>query len=493
VVRRRQLGIVVDRARVLAVAAGRLDGDEDAAEVDARQHEVAAVAPLRARRRAPRVDDRGLEVLRQLLEPRQVLLHRQARDGRAQLRVGEVVGVVAAGGDQAVDERVAVVGDRVDPVAGVAEGLQQRHGRRRRVEPDGVADPRVLGREAREHHHHLAPRRRRGAQPREAHGHARDGRAALGVGHVGRGAVEVRVGLLERHDAAEQPPVELGDRDLHRDVHRAQAGRALGPRRARARHAHRLDHRDAERGERVGAPGALVGAGRAAGRQDGDDHGVDLTLERLEDRDAAVAVRPQRLGPHAGRHAAGGGDRAGELVDERRVAGREVRAVEDDRHARSRPAGRHAVGRVRAVLGQRDRVLEPVALEQERVGQEPEQVGGVGHAAVAQVLERLGGRRRRRVAELRQLGVGLGLAAQQDEREAGAVLRGGPRAQGRDPLLPRAAAAEQAHDHDPRAVEQGVERRGVQRRRVGDAHRREAGGQRAGGAGDREQVGVGVA
>ena len=65
-----------------------------------------------------------------------------------------------------------------------------------------------------------------------------------------------------------------------------------------------------------------------------------------------------------------------------------------------------------------------------------------------------GQRRRRRAGQLGQLGVGLGLAAEQQQRHA--VARAA-RAQRGDALGPRPAPAEQARDDDARAVEQVVE------------------------------------
>ena len=53
VVRGRQLGVVVDADRVVAVAARRLDRDEDVAELEPGDHEVVAVDEAIARRRAP--------------------------------------------------------------------------------------------------------------------------------------------------------------------------------------------------------------------------------------------------------------------------------------------------------------------------------------------------------------------------------------------------------------------------------------------------------
>ena len=108
-----------------------------------------------------------------------------------------------------------------------------------------------------------------------------------------------------------------------------------------------------------------------------------------------------------------------------------------------------------------------MALEAERVGQEAQQLARVVDAAVAQVLERLRDRARRRQRELGQLRVGLGFAAEQDQRDAVALA---DRAQRRHALRPGALAAQQADDDDPRA---GHERLdvidGVRRPHLGEA------------------------
>jgi hypothetical protein len=63
-------------------------------------------------------------------------------------------------------------------------------------------------------------------------------------------------------------------------------------------------------------------------------------------------------------------------------------------------------------LGQLLGLLEAVALEKQGIGDEPEEVPRVTHAAVAQVLERLGDRARRGRGGRRKLRVGSGLPAE---------------------------------------------------------------------------------
>jgi hypothetical protein len=67
---------------------------------------------------------------------------------------------------------------------------------------------------------------------------------------------------------------------------------------------------------------------------------------------------------------------------------------------------------VDAELRQREGRLETVALDEEGVGDEAEQVRGVPDTTVPEVLERLGYRTRRGGREGRELRVGLGLTAE---------------------------------------------------------------------------------
>ena len=174
------------------------------------------------------------------------------------------------------------------------------------------------------------------AQPRVADREPRDARAALGVGDVARhrhaDRRAVGVALLERDDAAEQAPVELGDRDLRRGVERRQPGVGLPPRR-RATRSRR----------RPGAPGTssaasavasqschvsptpsparrVVAGAAAAGREHRRDQRVDVAVEQLQRRHVPVGVAAQRVAPHGERVGARVLDRARQRVDEGGVA-----------------------------------------------------------------------------------------------------------------------------------------------------------------------------
>ena len=394
---------------------------------------------------------------------------------------------MAAGLDQRVHERVAV-GERALHLHAVGvQRVEQRERAGRRVQPHRHAHLGVLGGEARQHDGHAPVGRRQRAQPRRAHGEPGHARAALGVGDVARhghadGRV-VRVALLERDDAGQQAPVELGDRDLRGRVERGQAGRAGLPRRARARRAHRLQHRHVEGDERAGVP--LVGGARAAGGEHGREQRVDVAVEQRQGGDVAIAVAPQRVAPDRERVAARGLDGRAQRVDEVGVAGQAVRAVEAD--ADRRPAGivalehaleRHVAraGQVDAEVGDLVRRLEPVALEQEGVGEEAQELLDVVDVAVTQVLARLGHGAGRRGRERGHLGVGLGLAAQGEQGDAGgraALL------QQVEAVRPSAPPAEHPAQHHAGAVEDvGHERLVVlHAARVGAADVREVVGQ----------------
>jgi hypothetical protein len=138
VVRRRQVGVVVDRDRVLAEAAGRLDHQHDVAVLQRGQHDVVAVDVQRAGRLAPVLDHRLAQRLRHGREPLPVLRERHPRDGRTQLVLGEPLDVVPARGDERVHQLVAVLGELPHVVAGGAHRLQQPHGRA------GVSRPTAL-------------------------------------------------------------------------------------------------------------------------------------------------------------------------------------------------------------------------------------------------------------------------------------------------------------------------------------------------------------
>ena len=179
--------------------------------------------------------------------------------------------------------------------------------------------------------------------------------------------------------------------------------------------------------------------------------------------------RAQRRAEHRLGHPAGVDHRAAQGVDERGVPGHVVRAVVDDRDAGSagvargaiagikRAEGRHfTLGRLPALepapvrhLGRR---VEAVAGEQDGVGEEVVQLGEVLRPALGEVEVRLGGDADGDGRRLHELRVRALLAAEDDDRPR---LR--RREQGVEARLPRLAPAEQAHDDEVDALEQGLE------------------------------------
>ena len=126
-VRRRQVGVVVDGHRVLAEPAGRLDHQHHVPEAQAGEHDVTgALVGVQLTRRGPPVClDGGAKTVRQVREETAVSGERDPGRCGAELVLGEPLGVVTAGRDQRVDQRVAVLGEALaEVVACRAHGAQ---------------------------------------------------------------------------------------------------------------------------------------------------------------------------------------------------------------------------------------------------------------------------------------------------------------------------------------------------------------------------------
>ncbi len=290
------------------------------------------------------------------------------------------------------------------------------------------------------------------------------------------------VALLERDDPSEQPAVELRNRHLRGGVERREPRGGLPPGRPRRGRGDRLDDGDAEIGERRGVPllpgladavaalgGNRVAGARPARREHRHDQRVDVGADQLQRGHAPVGVAAQRVAPDRKRVASGILDRGAERVDERRVARQPVRAVEADADRRAlRVVTRECrldgdvaeVGHVDAEVGHLPGRREAVALEQEGVGEEAQELFDVVDVAVPQVLACLRDRARRRERERRHLGVGLCLPAEREQRDAALRAAG---AQQIEAALPAAPAAENAAEHDAGA-RRAARRSGPRRR-----------------------------
>ena len=193
------------------------------------------------------------------------------------------------------------------------------------------------------------------------------------------------------------------------------------------------------------APASQPSSAEAPRRQDGHDDRVGAA-EQLHQ---ALVGGAQRAAEDRQRVAARGLDPRAEGVDERGVAGQLVRPVEDDADGRAvRAYVRLAVQAVRGhLLGRRPRLL---VAGREHPGEEARQLAQVADAALAQVVEGLGGHTGRHRRQRHQLGVGVGLTAQCDQRQAAA-------AQVLDALAPGLEPAQKPYDDGVRALAQGVE------------------------------------
>ena len=301
VVRGRELGVVVDRDRILAEAAGRLDEQHDIAGLEGGEHDLAGVVDEQlARRLAPRPRHLLAQRGGQVGGPAKVLLRRDADMGIGELGRGEPLLVLAARGDEGVDEGVAgggvvgigglveepgdrpVVGAQV--VALLAHPAHQSDGRDGRVQAHGVADARVLGRVRRQHQRDPALGLRHVAQSGVRHGDPGDAGAALGVGDIA--GQTVRVDLFERERRGDDAAVELGDRDLAGRVQRVDAVVGGLPVVAPPGQAQALQDGDVEGGNALDVP-ALVVASRA--------HRARRRSARGEDRDDQRIERAERV------------------------------------------------------------------------------------------------------------------------------------------------------------------------------------------------------
>ena len=374
------------------------------------------------------------------------------------------------------DEGVAA---RRDAVHGVTRGghrVQELDGARRGVEPDPVAEPAVPVRVVREHDGDPPLGGRGGGEvdprPREIRGE-RHPVATRDVGHDRAFGKRVEPGLrLERHRAGEDPPVHLGERDVHRDVARGEPLRPAFPVFLAPAREHHLEHRPAARIEGGRAP--LRGARRrdrepggvqheahpCVREHGGDEVRGDRVLEaRNVERERIHAARPE--GVHEG-------------VDGSEVRGLDVGAVEDDGRGGGTvdPPGGHLVEAARPALrmveagpGER-RGLPPLGRMPDEVGREGEEVPGVRgpavHAVLPQPMDALRGHR----AEGGELGVRLVVARKEGERS-----RPGPARLDEllHPVGPVAGAAQHPGDDELRTRDHRLDVE-VHRHRVGELH-----------------------
>ena len=297
-----------------------------------------------------------------------------------------------------------------------------------------------------------------GAQPAVRDRQPGDASSPFDVRDVGRQPVGSE--LLERERNGDDPAVELGHGDLGGGVQGRDPFAARQPRLAGAGEAQRLQDRHPEVTQRTGVPGLVVPTGlgvrrpRAAGGEHRGDH--DVGLPQLGQQ-TGVGV-PQRGAPQRQRPPTGRDHLLTQRLYEGRVPAHLVRPVVENCHdgAGSRcsvtlqPApGRRGLGLVEAVAGQ-----------QHRVGEEQRELTDVAGPAVRQVGVRLCGDPGRHRRQPHQLGVRRLLPREHDHRSR-------PRQQDLQALLPRTPTAEQPDDDQIGSLDQRRQSVRVEPGRVG--------------------------
>lgn len=195
--------------------------------------------------------------------------------------------------------------------------------------------------------------------------------------------------------------------------------------------------------------GLCRGRMRPAHRQHGDHHRIHLPVQIVIDRrHPSIGVGAQRVAKDRHGVGASGLERVDEGGHEGGVVAHPVGAIEDHAHRRPRRigGGDHLVGLVTRVpqprLGQLPGRLEPEACEQQCVGHEAHQVGGVGHPALHQVLECLADDPVRSGRCRREVRVGGGLTGEGQQGDVPLSARGGELVE----AGPGLSAAQQAHE-----------------------------------------------
>ena len=139
-VRRRQVGLVINGVRVHAVAARRLQRHEHIAQFNAGQSQMVVMHIRDTGRRAPLLRHFLLHFQRQVGQPLRILRCRHAPDCMLQLLRREVGIVVGAAVDQLMNQGGAVGRHVAQQITGIAHRLQDRHQRSGCIQADGVTD-----------------------------------------------------------------------------------------------------------------------------------------------------------------------------------------------------------------------------------------------------------------------------------------------------------------------------------------------------------------
>ena len=423
-VRRHQRRVVIGRFRVEIVAARRLDQHRDIAGAEAGDREPAAIEP-------PRTEERvalgGAPALRHLPAARAGgrLAKKAEYSAKDSVSSAGAWGLALVGpASSRCHQRGAVLGHVAGPVAGLAQRLQDRDRRCRRVEPDPVADAAVPVRVVGEHDRDPPLGRRLGAQPRPVARQIGDKGDPVGDRAI---ADEIGLGLrvaaerrLERHGARQDAAVDLGQAPRS-SPDRAGRGpacsRASSPRRRRKRRSAGPGNRRAADRRRRDAdsenPVAFrITAGGCAAKHARPSSAAASSSLRLLTKTGSGRSRARRQRLH-------------QRIDRRRVAGLHERPVEHDRHDPSLapPPGsdlgearqsRAPASTARRAAAAPARPIRSAADQARRIAQK---IVGIARAAFGQIAPQPSARSGRQGREPRQFGVGLVVAGQQRERD----------------------------------------------------------------------------
>ena len=230
VVTGRHIGVVVDRNRVLAESARRLNQHHNVVGLNCRDDDfavwvMAAVDEQLTWRLTPVLNHGFAKFLRQSVEPFAITRRRDTDRPGGHLGVGEPVGVQSPALDQRVHQRVTVTagqsGNLAYAIAVVPQSIQQRDGAGWRVEPHGIADAGVFGRIRGEHQRDTFVGRVDPTQSGVVDCQTSNPGAPFGIGNIGDQALGVD--LLEREGHRDDAPVELRHGNLGGHIAGTQA------------------------------------------------------------------------------------------------------------------------------------------------------------------------------------------------------------------------------------------------------------------------------
>jgi len=245
-VRRHQVRVVVHRARVNLIPPSRLNADKGQAKTQAGDHHPAAAEHRILFWRPPTLQHGQPVGLRQRVEHRQVVIQPEALLAWTLINSVEVVADAA---EQLLDQRGAafrqLIRQRITFLAQRAQDIQRR---RRRIEPDAIADAtiagRVVGQDQRNAFFAVGYSGQIGPTPRQFSDEIHSFGLRAVAHHVRLAALAAPRQVLEADRSADDPPVQFRQRNVHGQVPRAETLVAGLPTGLVILGANGLDHRN---------------------------------------------------------------------------------------------------------------------------------------------------------------------------------------------------------------------------------------------------------